>query len=281
MNTVADLYPDPASDYKKLIENSYMAMPRESLPPLVDEPGVPQKEFVPDWNSACFCSSGKRFGLCCGSGEAIRLPPYGLFLFENYLDTKTVKSLRAFADDRDGQRLEVIDDNKSTPDNIVKALDERRVTESVDLGERQQEVDDIMQTAFIDLADRCLGKSLDWLEKPSLMRYRKGGYYERHADSENRDADSGTWHKVIDRDLSMLIYLNDDFEGGALSFYNLNYQVRPRAGAAVLFPSGHRYLHQAEPVTRGVRYALVSWASVRGVTKIAVQPPKLAILLGQ
>ncbi len=280
MNTVADLYPDPAADYERLIEGSYMALPRENLPPLIFQPETQQKKFIPDRDSACYCSSGKFFGLCCGSGEAIRLPPYGLFMFENYLDASTVKSLREFADHRDGQRLKVIDDIKSTPDNIVRVLDKRRVTEFVDLGERQQEVNDIMQTAFIDLADKCLGKSLDWFEKPSLMRYLEGGYYERHADSENWDADTGTWHKVIDRDLSMLIYLNDDFEGGALSFYNLNYQVRPRSGAAVLFPSGHRYLHQAESVTRGVRYAMVSWASVRGVTKIAAQPPKSAILLG-
>jgi len=279
MNTVADLYPNPAAEYQALINDSYMVLPRENLPSLVCEPEEQQNQTLPDKNTACYCASGKVFGLCCGSGEAIRLPPYGLFLFENYLDAETVKSLREFADQQEGKPLKVIDQKNSSPDNIVRVLDERRVTEYVDLGDRRQEVNDIMQTAIIDLADRCLGKSLDWFEKPDLMRYHPGGHYKGHADSENWDADSASWHKIVDRDLSMLIYLNDDYEGGALSFYNLNYQVCPRAGAAVLFPSSHRYLHQAESVTKGVRYAIVSWASVSGVSKIASQPPKSAILL--
>jgi predicted 2-oxoglutarate/Fe(II)-dependent dioxygenase YbiX len=93
------------------------------------------------------------------------------------------------------------------------------------------------------------------------------------------DLKSQMWSKVIDRDLSMLIYLNDDYEGGELSFYKLNYQIRPRAGAVVMFPSDHRYLHQAEKVTKGVRYAIVSWASVRGIPKIAEKPPEPAILI--
>ena len=279
MNSASDSNPGPVSVYDELIEGSYMDMPKESLPPLIFEPEEAEVNFRPDMHAACYCTSGKLFGSCCGSPDAIRLPPYGLFMFENYLDEETVKKLRDFADQRDGQRLMVIDDDKSTPENIVKVYDERRVTERVDLGERQQEVNDIIQTAFVDLADKCVGKSLDWFEKPSLMRYHEGGFYVRHADSENMDPDTCTWHKVIDRDLSMLIYLNNDYEGGELSFYNLNYQVRPRAGAAVMFPSGHRYLHQAETVTSGVRYAIVSWASVSGVAKIATQPLESAILL--
>jgi len=279
MNKTPDSNPDAVSIYDELVKGSYMDMPKENLPPLVVEYEGPQEDVIPDMNAACYCNSGKPFGLCCGSTEAIRLPPYGLFMFENYLDADTVSNLRDFADQREGRPLMVIDDDKSTPGNIVRKLDERRVTENVDLGDRQQEVNEIVKNAYVDLADKCVGKSLDWFEEPSLMRYNAGGFYIRHADSENMDPDTHIWRKVIDRDLSMLIYLNDDYEGGELSFYNLNYQVRPRAGAAVMFPSGHRYLHQAETVTSGVRYAIVSWASVRGITKLGAKPPKKAILL--
>ena len=77
----------------------------------------------------------------------------------------------------------------------------------------------------------------------------------------------------------MLIYLSNDFEGGELSFYKLNYQIRPQAGAVVLFPSDHRYLHQAETVKKGVRYAIVSWSAVKGIPKVACKPPECAIFL--
>jgi predicted 2-oxoglutarate/Fe(II)-dependent dioxygenase YbiX len=200
-------------------------------------------------------------------------------MFENYLDQEYCKDLVAYAEQRKGQPLMVIDNEASTPDNIVKVADKQRVTERVDLGERRGEINDLVKKIFVDLAEQCTGRSLEWFEAPDLMRYRPGGFYSKHADSENVDPQTRQWSKVIDRDLSLLIYLNNEYEGGELSFYKFNYQVWPRAGAVVMFPSDHRYLHQAEKVTQGVRYAIVSWASVRGIPKVASKPPKPAILL--
>ena len=247
--------------------------------PLIIESNEPVTDFSLAGDNSCYCGSGKSFAECCGSTDAIRPPPYGLFMFENYLDAALVKDLTEFANQRDGQRLLVIDNNESTPDNIVKVADQRRVAERVDLGERRQEVNEIVRSAFVELADKCFGKSLDWFESPDLMRYREGGYYIKHADNQNMDLKTRTWSKVIDRDLSMLIYLNDGYEGGELSFYKLNYQIRPRAGAVVVFPSDHRFLHQAETVKKGIRYAIVSWASVNGIKKVAQKPPECAIFV--
>ena len=246
---------------------------------MIIESSTPTPDFQPAGNDSCYCGSNKFFTDCCGSTEAIRPPPYGLFMFENYLDAAFVKDLTAFADQRDGQRLMVINNQESTPDNIVKVEDQRRVAERVDLGERRHEINQLIKSVFVDLADKCFGRTLDWFESPELMRYREGGYYIKHADSQNMDMANRTWSKVIDRDLSLLLYLNDGYEGGELSFYKLNYQIRPRAGAAVLFPSDHRFLHQAETVKKGVRYAIVSWASVKGIEKVAQKPPGCAILV--
>jgi predicted 2-oxoglutarate/Fe(II)-dependent dioxygenase YbiX len=246
---------------------------------MIIESNAPTPDFQPGGNDSCYCGSSKFFTDCCGSTEAIRPPPYGLFMFENYLDAEFVKELTSFANQRDGQRLMVINNDESTPDNIVKAEDQRRVAERVDLGERRQEINELVESVFVNLADKCFGKALDWFESPDLMRYREGGYYIKHADSQNMDVANRTWSKIIDRDLSLLIYLNDSYEGGELSFYKLNYQIRPRAGAVVLFPSDHRFLHQAETVKKGVRYAIVSWASVKGIEKVAQNPPGCAIFV--
>jgi predicted 2-oxoglutarate/Fe(II)-dependent dioxygenase YbiX len=254
-------------------------MPQKALSPMIIESNAPTPDFQPGGNDSCYCGSSKFFTDCCGSTEAIRPPPYGLFMFENYLDAEFVKELTSFANQRDGQRLMVINNDESTPDNIVKAEDQRRVAERVDLGERRQEINELVESVFVNLADKCFGKALDWFESPDLMRYREGGYYIKHADSQNMDVANRTWSKIIDRDLSLLIYLNDSYEGGELSFYKLNYQIRPRAGAVVLFPSDHRFLHQAETVKKGVRYAIVSWASVKGIEKVAQNPPGCAIFV--
>lgn len=235
--------------------------------------------FNPGAGDACFCGSGKTFATCCGAPDFVRPPPYGLFMFENFIDPDLARDMTEYADQCDGQPLMMIDETLSTPDKIVKVQDQRRITERVQLGRRNKEFQDMMGQAFIDLAERCVGVKLDWYEAPDLMRYREGGHYERHADSQNWDAETNKWHKVIDRDLSMLIYLNDGYEGGELTFNNFDYIIRPRAAAAVLFPSDHRYLHQAHVVTKGVRYAMVSWASVKGVPKIATQPSEKAVFV--
>jgi len=247
--------------------------------PLIFKSTEDMDGFNPGPDDTCFCGSGKPFASCCGAPDFVRPPPYGLFMFENFIDSQLAREMTEYADQCDGQPLMMIDETLSTPDKIVKVQDQRRITERVQLGRRNKEFQDMMGEAFIALAERCVGVKLDWYEAPDLMRYREGGHYERHADSQNWDEETKKWHKVIDRDLSMLIYLNDGYEGGELTFNNFDYIIRPRAAAAVLFPSDHRYLHQAHVVTKGVRYAMVSWASVKGVPKITPQPSEKAVFV--
>jgi predicted 2-oxoglutarate/Fe(II)-dependent dioxygenase YbiX len=244
---------------------------------LADTGEVP--DFAPAPDAPCFCQSGKSFSECCGSSAPDRPPPFGVFVYEDYLDTSLTRSLVEYAESQPGQRLLVINQEASTADNVVKVEDERRVAERVSLGDRRVQMNELVRTTFCDLALRCTGQTLDWFEAPDLMRYHAGGFYVKHADSQNPQPATRTWKKVIDRDLSLLIYLNDDFEGGGLKFEKFNYRLRPRAGMVVMFPSDSRYVHTAEIVTHGVRYAVVSWASVRGIPKISSQPPPAAILV--
>lgn len=239
----------------------------------------PTADFAPRDDELCFCASGKPFSECCGSLAESRPPPYGVFVVEHYLAPAVTRDLADFARARSGERLMVIDREASTADNIVKVEDQRRVSERVDLGPRRLEVNQLVETIFRDMANNYVGRRLDWYEAPELMRYRAGGLYIKHADSQNMNPDTRQWTKVIDRDLSLLVYLNDDYEGGALRFDKFRYRLRPRAGMAVLFPSDNRYVHAAERVTAGERYVIVSWASVHGVPKIGKKPPEPALFL--
>ncbi len=54
--------------------------------------------------------------------------------------------------------------------------------------------------------------------------------------------------------MTMVFYLNDDFEGGATDFPELPLRVVPQRGSALLFQ--HRVLHEAMPVTRGEKFVL-------------------------
>ncbi len=105
-------------------------------------------------------------------------------------------------------------------------------------------------------------------EWPDILHYGPGGRYDLHADAETRDPQTGEWVRVLERDYSLLIYLNDEFTGGAIEFPNFGYRVQPRRGMLVAFPSDHRYAHAALPVESGTRFVIVSWAAAVGSPRL-------------
>jgi hypothetical protein len=59
-----------------------------------------------------------------------------------------------------------------------------------------------------------------------------------------------------DNDLafSMIVYLNDEYEGGTIDFPNHNISLKPEAASLVIFPSQEPYLHEVKDVISGERY---------------------------
>jgi Rps23 Pro-64 3,4-dihydroxylase Tpa1-like proline 4-hydroxylase len=86
----------------------------------------------------------------------------------------------------------------------------------------------------------------------NLLKYDPGGQYDTHIDL-------GQWPPSSLRKISFTLLLNDSYGGGKLRVDILpelseNY---PEIGDMIIFPS---YLtHRVEPVTAGVRWALVGW----------------------
>ena len=84
-----------------------------------------------------------------------------------------------------------------------------------------------------------------------MYRYRPGQRFEPHMDHWYRPSENRvTLHTV-------LVYFNDDFEGGETRFQEqLERTIAPRRGAAVIFQ--HKIRHEGCPVRRGVKYAMRS-----------------------
>lgn len=83
-----------------------------------------------------------------------------------------------------------------------------------------------------------------------LLKYDIGEFYNEHVDACGQNSI---------RTLSCSIILNDDYEGGKLKFFNGNYEVEAKKGDMILFPSNFMFPHQVTPVTKGVRYSIVTW----------------------
>jgi len=155
-----------------------------------------------------------------------------------------------------------------------RTVSEQRVGEHVAIDDIREGLVQLMRDAFPRFANRFGHRHLSWLEQPVFLAYGPGGRYLTHADSEAWSAEEARWRKVVDRDLSLLIYLDQGFEGGALSFPRFGYRLKPTTGMLVMFPSDARYAHGAEPVTRGRRHVLACWAAARGLARVSLRPPE-------
>jgi predicted 2-oxoglutarate/Fe(II)-dependent dioxygenase YbiX len=85
------------------------------------------------------------------------------------------------------------------------------------------------------------------------LRYDIDGHYHSHIDTFFKPDDTQT------RKLTVLTFLNDDFEGGRLFLQTGDKKIYPpqAAGTALIFPSF--VLHGVEPVTKGIRRSIVTW----------------------
>jgi predicted 2-oxoglutarate/Fe(II)-dependent dioxygenase YbiX len=81
-----------------------------------------------------------------------------------------------------------------------------------------------------------------------LLRYDQSGYLPAHQDQG-----------VSTRVLSVLLYLNNDYEGGEITFRHSGITLKPEPGSVLFFPSNFLYVHEVAPITKGPRYALPNW----------------------
>lgn len=239
-------------------------------------PLIPDESFPPGRNEPCFCGSGQRFKHCCGVRSAERQPPHGVGVVEDFLARDERRELVRLADSLRGQRFMVRDRAR----NLVPTLDDTRVAERVDFGDSQHVLDNVVARAFEEHVIPRTGQSIEWYEEPQLLRYTAGGFYLYHSDAYDYVIEQRAWRKAVDRDISLLIYLNDEYAGGELQFKRLSYTLRPRAGMLLWFPSDIRYEHMAKLVSSGCRYALVSWAAAAGVERVQSERAKRSISWG-
>lgn len=89
---------------------------------------------------------------------------------------------------------------------------------------------------------------LKYWEAFNFIRYGEGQHFREHHDH-------GFSYNCT---VSVVCYLNDNYEGGELTFRLQNQKIKPKAGDMYVFPSNYMYPHVAEKVTSGIKYSLVT-----------------------
>lgn len=107
-------------------------------------------------------------------------------------------------------------------------------------------------------------------EKLQVVAYRPGGYYRQHYDaSYHPDVIANTHRGCGPRIYTILIYLNDDFEGGETFFEWANLTVKPKKGKAIIFQNLDanldlipESLHAGLPISNGIKWIANKWVRV-------------------
>lgn len=202
------------------------------------------------------------------------LPP-GFLIVQNFLNAATCDRIVQECSALKGECHTVFDASASAGAPVTRS--DARTSEFIDSRALSTDVAEIVACAYRDIIAPHYRAELDWIELPEILRYGPGGEYKPHADAENWHGAQRGWVREMDRDLSLLIYVNNAFTGGELYFPNFQMALPPQRGMLVCFPSDARYVHTARPVKTGLRIAIVSWAAAKGSARVNAAPPTAAI----
>jgi prolyl 4-hydroxylase len=120
---------------------------------------------------------------------------------------------------------------------------------------------------------RTLGIHAEYSEGIQAQRYDVGGQFKPHWDyfGPGSDVHRSACSVRGNRTWTFMVYLNEDMEGGATRFTEIDLAVQPKTGMALLWNNlledgtpNPATRHCGEPVTRGHKIIITKWFRMRG-----------------
>ena len=162
------------------------------------------------------------------------ITPEGISFFRNHIENSEKEDLSVFDADKSNEHGE-------TQWSIDKQV---RDTQHVSVDAVLPQVTDLMNNIVHQVINPFYDIKVRDGECPQFLVYNQGGHYKPHIDGEGvwiTPEQTKIWRKTTDRDLSLVLFLNDDFEGGEFYFPCLKIKITPEPGLLVCFPSNHHY----------------------------------------
>jgi predicted 2-oxoglutarate/Fe(II)-dependent dioxygenase YbiX len=170
-------------------------------------------------------------------------------IFENFLSHEECDFiLNKCKEELTLKTAEVYNDNYN---NIINEIFRKSSVGSVsDLGFLNERLINKLRENF-----NINGMEVTGLGNFQFTEYKEGEYFNWHTDSSET--------RYSDRFTSIVIQLNEGYDGGILEIKNIKGELVPvenKIGTLYIFNS--KLLHRVTPVETGVRYSLVNWISL-------------------
>jgi predicted 2-oxoglutarate/Fe(II)-dependent dioxygenase YbiX len=192
-----------------------------------------------------------------------------ILIYPNAINHQGIQEIISHIKSSNIEDLKVFDPQETNKTGKTSWIVDKNIrdTQIVPMGSIYPKIEELCRNSVKHIINPFYQIEVNSSECPQLLSYGIGGHYKPHIDGESiwiTPRGEQIWKKSTDRDLTILFFLNDDFEGGDFIFPELKVRIRPEPGMLVCFPSNHNYMHGVEPVTKGKRYSIVTWATVKG-----------------
>ena len=176
---------------------------------------------------------------------------FGLFLNRSFLDAGTCANLLAEVNSSPTTQAPVyIEGTEGTiHENVRKTTSLHPSNETFsEMWNRVFEQKSLLEDHF--------GESLADCERPQFLRYNEGDFFVRHQDGNTKQLD---FDHLRVRRISIVVFLNDDFNGGALKFSDdsTTFDLHGETGLLLAFRAD--VFHEVCPVTTGERFTMITW----------------------
>jgi prolyl 4-hydroxylase len=142
-----------------------------------------------------------------------------------------------------------------------------------------KDLDDPLLSIISERVERITGTSKNSQEELQVVKYGEGGFYKPHYDACNKATDDcARLNKGLGpRYITLIMYLNDEFDGGETFFPRIQTSIKPEMGKAAIFYNVDREgeilpksLHGGLDVRNGEKWIANKWIRL---TELAYKYP--------
>ncbi len=191
--------------------------------------------------------------------------PYDLIIIkDNIIPQENIEEIMLLTNNtKDISQATIINTDKDKEDNSDTDLEVRNTLWYTITDSMAKNLEQAVAACFREMVVPRYNCEFKSYEPVQLLGYPVGGHYLGHNDCEHFNYETRQWERTMERDVSFLFYLNDQYGGGELEFYELGLTIKPKKGMMIAFPSYKEFAHKVHPVTWGYRYSLVSWVGTQ------------------